>query len=124
MGTEDAKMALLKPSSKPASQFIEGLQLPAIYSADCVRSALRYKPRPDDVFIVTYPKCGTTWAQHMLILIFRHGVPLESQMQFFANAPFLEMAGNKHIYYLEYILALHNLGIFTLLFMYPKMRSE
>ncbi len=32
--------------------------------------------RPDDVWVVTYPKCGTTWTQEMVWQIV-HGVDLE-----------------------------------------------
>ncbi|GBM69850.1 Sulfotransferase 1C2 [Araneus ventricosus] len=77
------------------AQFIEGVQVNPMYIPDTFRSAIRYKPRADDVFIATYPKCGTTWAQHILLFIFRQGQPLESQMMFFTNAPFLEIAGAK-----------------------------
>ncbi|GFR12855.1 sulfotransferase family cytosolic 1B member 1, partial [Trichonephila clavata] len=64
-----------------------------MFSAEAFRSAVRYKPRPDDVFIVTYPKCGTTWTQHTVSLIFSHGEPTMSGTDFFSAAPFLEMTG-------------------------------
>ncbi|GBM69854.1 Sulfotransferase 1C2 [Araneus ventricosus] len=83
------------PSEIPASQFVDGFQIPAVFPADAFRSVVQYKPRDDDVFIVTYPKCGTTWTQHIVLLIFRQGKPAESQMEFFSAAPFLEVSGAK-----------------------------
>ncbi|KFM75284.1 Sulfotransferase 1C4, partial [Stegodyphus mimosarum] len=75
------------------SQIVDGFQIPGVFSAEAFRSALNYKPRNDDVFIITYPKCGTTWAQHILILIFSKGKPLKSNMEFHSASPFLDMAG-------------------------------
>ncbi|MET1027737.1 MAG: sulfotransferase domain-containing protein, partial [Dongiaceae bacterium] len=35
-----------------------------------------YRPRPDDIIIGTYPKCGTTWVQYIVgMLIFRSPAP-------------------------------------------------
>ncbi|XP_035222150.1 amine sulfotransferase-like [Stegodyphus dumicola] len=81
------------PVTSTVSQFIDGFQIPAFFNAETFRSALAYKPRDDDVFIVTYPKCGTTWAQHILVLIFRMGKPLESEIELWSASPFLAMAG-------------------------------
>ncbi|GIY14918.1 sulfotransferase 1C4, partial [Caerostris darwini] len=88
-------MAAQESSDGLDSQFVYGCQIPSLFSADAFRSVVNYKPRPDDVFVVTYPKCGTTWTQHTLTLIFRHGEPIESHMDFFTAAPFLEVTGAK-----------------------------
>ena len=35
-----------------------------------------YRPRPSDIFICTYPKCGTTWMQHIVsMLVFQSPEP-------------------------------------------------
>lgn len=77
----------------PFYQYVDGFCLPGMFSADALRSALAYKPRPDDLFIVTYPKCGTTWVQNIVSCIFKNGKPFESAQEFLTQTPFLEMTG-------------------------------
>lgn len=78
---------------RPASHIVDGLQVPVMFPSENVRSAIDYKPYPDDVILVTYPKCGSTWSQHILSLIFRKGAPMLATMESFGASPFLEMTG-------------------------------
>ncbi|GFY72393.1 sulfotransferase 1C2 [Trichonephila inaurata madagascariensis] len=77
----------------PFYQDVDGFKIPGFFSAEAYKSALAYKPKPDDLFIVTYPKCGTTWVQNIVASIFRDGRPFQSALEFFTETPFLEMAG-------------------------------
>ncbi|CAL1276709.1 unnamed protein product [Larinioides sclopetarius] len=77
------------------SQYVDGFQIPIMFPTEEFRSAMQYKPRPGDLFIVTYPKCGTTWAQQVLLLIFRQGEPLESLKEFNLATPFMDVRGAK-----------------------------
>ncbi|GIY63102.1 amine sulfotransferase [Caerostris extrusa] len=49
---------------RPRYTKINGLLYPEMLSPKCFQEALEYKPKPGDVFIDTYPKCGTTWMQN------------------------------------------------------------
>ncbi|XP_064486162.1 sulfotransferase 1C2-like [Ornithodoros turicata] len=73
---------------------VDGLFLGKHFHEQSVREAFNYKPCPDDVFITTYPKCGTTWTQHIVYHIFSNGVPPESEDELIAKTPFLEFMGN------------------------------
>jgi hypothetical protein len=56
---------------------------------------LSFKPRPDDVFVVTSSKCGTTWMQQIL-----HQLRSGGDMSFDEIddvVPFIEMAYNTEI---------------------------
>ncbi|KAL1485188.1 hypothetical protein MTO96_032106 [Rhipicephalus appendiculatus] len=50
-------------------------------------------PRPDDVFVATYPKCGTTWTQYLILSILNKGDPPKTYIDFMLASPFLEMMG-------------------------------
>lgn len=56
-----------------------------------------FKPRPDDVWIVTYPKCGTTMTQELVWQMFNlaQGGRLDGERSkefIFCRVPFIEMA--------------------------------
>lgn len=61
-----------------------------IGSAASRAAALAFRPRPDDVLIATFPKCGTTWLQQMV-----HGLRTRGSMDFdeiTLVVPWLELA--------------------------------
>lgn len=78
----------------PLYQDFDGMiRLSKNFTIEMFRSAISYEPQPDDKFVVTYPKCGTTWTQHIGYLIFHKGVPPPTALDFFKSSPFIEMLG-------------------------------
>ena len=52
-----------------------GIRLPPGVSAATVRNIIENASvKKDDVFVATYPKCGTTWMQQIVKLIWNNGV--------------------------------------------------
>lgn len=80
-------------SQRPYYVDFDGYRLSSPFDADLLRSALEYKPQADDVFVVTFPKCGTTWVQHIAYLIYNGGQKPKDGLDFLKNSPFLEMTG-------------------------------
>ena len=70
-------------------------------SGSCDRQSLErataYQPRPDDIFVVTQMKCGTTWMQHVVYQVLHRGAGrlVESGTAMYAVAPWLE--GRKSV---------------------------
>ncbi|KAM7296013.1 sulfotransferase ssu-1-like [Ixodes scapularis] len=76
---------------------IDGYYVSYSFHDETIRSALGYKPAPGDVFIVSYPKCGTTWLQHIVYSIFNGRAPPGNRMGILREMPFLEMQGVESI---------------------------
>src|SRR5213593_4482072 len=52
----------------------QGVSFPAgSCSAESCAAATAYQPRPEDVFVVTQMKCGTTWMEHVVYEVLRRG---------------------------------------------------
>nr|XP_039270401.1 sulfotransferase 1C4-like [Styela clava] len=65
--------------------------LPAPFTV-AVNEVLKFKVREDDVFIVTYPKAGTTWTQEIVWLLCNDGNIEEANKQLLTlRSPFLEI---------------------------------
>lgn len=78
---------------------IEGMHLSKAFPDDAIRSTLQYKPQPGDLFIVSYPKCGTTWSQHIVYNILMDGQEPEDPLEAILRLPFLELQGAEAAVY-------------------------
>ncbi|GIY29667.1 sulfotransferase 1C4 [Caerostris extrusa] len=58
---------------------INGIPVPLFLAPMCIKEVLEYKPIPGDVFIHTYPKCGSNWMQNIALYIFRKGREVENR---------------------------------------------
>jgi hypothetical protein len=57
---------------------------------------LNYKPEKGEKFIVTYPKCGTTWTQQIICLIHNNGIIEKSDTEYITNS-FFEIQGKESL---------------------------
>ncbi|RWS28637.1 sulfotransferase-like protein [Leptotrombidium deliense] len=85
-------MEIPEPKFKPGVNVVNGFNFAPQFEEKNILSALSYKVRDDDIFIATYPKCGTTWTQQILVLIFDDGEPLVNQ-HLYSRIPFIEAMG-------------------------------
>ncbi|XP_065294472.1 sulfotransferase ssu-1-like isoform X1 [Dermacentor albipictus] len=74
-----------------------GLHLSYIFQEPVIKEALAYKPKPDDVFIVSFPKCGSTWMQQIVYAIYHDGSKPKNLRDLMENTPFLEAQGLKAV---------------------------
>jgi hypothetical protein len=66
-------------------------------SPESFARAESYRPRPQDVFVVTQMKCGTTWMQHVVYEVLHrgNGTLVETGTAMYAVSPWLE--GRKSV---------------------------
>ncbi|XP_064488496.1 sulfotransferase 1B1-like [Ornithodoros turicata] len=81
----------------PAYEEISGLRFPSFYPPHSVTSGLNYKPRDDDIFLITYARCGTSWMQQVLYLVLHNGQAPADAIQFYIKCPLLELEGSEAV---------------------------
>ena len=67
------------------------------FPAQGFRSGLTYAPDRDDVFVATYPKCGTTWTQYIVYLLQNDVRGLEAGQKLEDVFPHLEEVGREAV---------------------------
>ncbi|XP_077523127.1 sulfotransferase 2A8-like [Amblyomma americanum] len=72
---------------------INGVPLLQLFPDANVLSAMKYEPRPNDVIVVTYPKCGTTWTGYIVSNILTKGSPPTDPGDYMLYAPYIELLG-------------------------------
>ncbi|KAH9375263.1 hypothetical protein HPB48_010845 [Haemaphysalis longicornis] len=74
-------------------QDIDGVWMHKFFPVENVRSAMKYKPRDGDIIVVTYPKCGTNWAQYIVYNILTRGNPPADVGEYSLMSPFIDLTG-------------------------------
>ena len=85
----------IKMHQRPSYKRIETVPFNTdkFFSYENFVSALNYKVKDDDLFIVSYPKCGSTWTQYIAYLILHNGIPLDGNHKMSEFIPFFEQDG-------------------------------
>lgn len=87
---------------------VGGLYATHYLHEDNIRSALAYQPLPGDVFVVGYPKSGTTWMQHIVYNIFCGGTDPKDATEFTLRTSILELLGGEYVKTLPRPVAIRN----------------
>jgi hypothetical protein len=85
---------------KPSYHSHDGFLMPLGFPAEGLASGMAYVPDTDDVFVCTYPKCGTTWVQHIVYMLVR-GRPIGPDESLTKRFPHLEEVGADAVRGLE-----------------------
>ena len=85
-----------EPQKHEPSVLIDGIRWVTDWGLDSLQFALSYQARPDDLFIVTYPRSGTTWMQNIVYILQTGGRAFDADRDhYFEQNPHLEIDGES-----------------------------
>ena len=82
---------------RPSYTLHDGFRMPMGFPVAGFASGQRYVAEPGDVFVCTYPKCGTTWTQYILYLLTNGAEPLAPGQRLDSVSPHLEEVGREAV---------------------------
>ena len=92
------------------NKLASGLLVPPFTTQELIDELRKMSLRKDDVFVVTFPKSGTTWMQQVVKLIHRNGE--DNNEVIVKAAPWLERVGSSGIkvntVYIDVIVSVPN----------------
>jgi len=74
----------------PFYKVLNGMKVPPFVSGECLEKLKNFQLHSDDVWIVSYPKSGTTWVQQIVKLVRNGGK--EDERTISATIPYVESA--------------------------------
>lgn len=75
----------------------DGFRMPMGFPVAGFESGQRYRASPGDIFVTSYPKCGTTWAQYIVYLLENDGRALAAGQRLDDVFPHLEEVGEAAV---------------------------
>jgi sulfotransferase len=78
---------------RPTYIFHDGFRMPMGFPLEGFTSGQRYRAQPGDIFVSTYPKCGTTWTQYIVYLLLNGGKRIRAGRNINDVFPHLEEVG-------------------------------
>jgi hypothetical protein len=91
-------LEIFLPYCLVSSELIDGIRWMPEWGLRNLRFGLSYQAQADDLFIVTYPRSGTTWMQNIVYNLLNNGQPFDADREhYFAQNPHLEVDGEKGI---------------------------
>ncbi|CAF2093990.1 unnamed protein product [Rotaria magnacalcarata] len=85
-------------NSSELFQSIDGICWAPEWGSHSLHFGLSYEPTASDLFIVTYPRSGTTWMQNIVYNLLNDGQPFDANVDdFFQQNPHLEIDGKQSI---------------------------